>query len=128
MADTQAQALWREDELLAATGGRLTRPVSRVMREVSIDSRSIGDGDVFVAIKGDKMDGHDFAAAALKSGAGVATCCCACGRFCRMATSSAGSAGTVAAGLIGLGVSGAAIGGGVGPGGACSGGHGCAAG
>jgi UDP-N-acetylmuramoyl-tripeptide--D-alanyl-D-alanine ligase len=72
MADTPAQALWREDELLAATGGRLTRPISRVMREVSIDSRSIGDGDVFVAIKGDKMDGHDFAANALKAGAGVA--------------------------------------------------------
>ncbi len=72
MAEAAGEALWTADELVAATGGRLHGKISRVMRAVSIDSRSIGDGDVFVAIKGDKMDGHDFVANALKAGAGVA--------------------------------------------------------
>ena len=67
-----AEALWTADELVTATGGRLTSPINKAMTAVSIDSRSMGAGDVFVAIKGDKMDGHDFVVAALKAGAGVA--------------------------------------------------------
>ena len=39
---------------------------------ISIDSRSVGAGDIFVAIKGDRLDGHEFAAAALRAGAGLA--------------------------------------------------------
>jgi UDP-N-acetylmuramoyl-tripeptide--D-alanyl-D-alanine ligase len=72
MADAADAALWTGEELVAATGGRLTQPVTRVMRDVSIDTRTLKDGDIFVAIKGDKMDGHDFAAKALQAGAGVA--------------------------------------------------------
>jgi len=36
---------------------------------VSIDSRSIREGELFVAIKGDRYDGHDFVPDALKKGA-----------------------------------------------------------
>lgn len=72
MAEVSAEALWTAEELVAATGGRLTQPLTRTVQAVSIDSRSIAEGDLFVAIKGDKMDGHDFAAKALQSGAGVA--------------------------------------------------------
>ncbi|NMD09409.1 MAG: UDP-N-acetylmuramoylalanyl-D-glutamyl-2,6-diaminopimelate--D-alanyl-D-alanine ligase [Phyllobacteriaceae bacterium] len=72
MAEASAEALWTADELVVATGGQLTKPVTRTVQAVSIDSRSIAEGDLFVAIKGDKMDGHDFAAKALQSGAGVA--------------------------------------------------------
>lgn len=39
------------------------------IRQISLDSRSIGPGDLFVAIKGDRFDGHDFVAAALARGA-----------------------------------------------------------
>ena len=39
---------------------------------ISIDSRSIGKGEAFFAIKGDNRDGHDFVEAALKAGAGLA--------------------------------------------------------
>jgi UDP-N-acetylmuramoyl-tripeptide--D-alanyl-D-alanine ligase len=67
-----ADVLWTADELVAATGGQLSAPIIKVMQGVSIDSRAIAEGDVFVAIKGDKMDGHDFVATALKAGAGVA--------------------------------------------------------
>ena len=36
---------------------------------VQIDSRSVQPGDLFIAIKGDMFDGHDFVASALGSGA-----------------------------------------------------------
>jgi UDP-N-acetylmuramoyl-tripeptide--D-alanyl-D-alanine ligase len=35
----------------------------------SIDSRTIGAGDLFFAVKGDRLDGHDYVAAALADGA-----------------------------------------------------------
>src|SRR6187401_3789119 len=35
----------------------------------SIDTRSLQPGDLFVAIRGDRFDGHDFVAAALAAGA-----------------------------------------------------------
>lgn len=70
-ATIMAEALWTIDELLAATGGRLHGRVTRPLNAVTIDSRAVGQGDIFVAIKGDKHDGHDFVAAALKAGAGL---------------------------------------------------------
>lgn len=39
------------------------------IRHISLDSRSIGPGDLFIAIKGDRFDGHDFIATALARGA-----------------------------------------------------------
>ena len=38
---------------------------------ISIDSRSLEPGDAFFAIKGEAMDGHDFATAAMAAGADV---------------------------------------------------------
>ena len=66
-----AEALWTVDELLAATGGKLHGAVSRPLNAVTIDSRAVGQGDIFVAIKGDRHDGHDFVPQALKAGAGL---------------------------------------------------------
>jgi UDP-N-acetylmuramoyl-tripeptide--D-alanyl-D-alanine ligase len=43
----------------------------RCIARVSIDSRTIESGDLFIAIHGDVFDGHDFAAAA----AGKGACC-----------------------------------------------------
>jgi UDP-N-acetylmuramoyl-tripeptide--D-alanyl-D-alanine ligase len=42
---------------------------SRVTGKVVIDSRKVLPGDLFVAIKGENVDGHDFAAQAIKQGA-----------------------------------------------------------
>ena len=39
---------------------------------VSTDSRSLAPGDLFVAIKGDKFDGHDFVSQAFGRGAAAA--------------------------------------------------------
>ena len=36
---------------------------------ISIDSRTIKPGEIFVAVQGDSFDGHDFLQAALKKGA-----------------------------------------------------------
>ncbi|HVU36600.1 MAG TPA: Mur ligase family protein [Opitutaceae bacterium] len=54
------------------TGGRWTvEPVSPLLG-FSVDSRRIGAGQMFVAIRTDKRDGHDFVAAAASAGAGAA--------------------------------------------------------
>lgn len=48
-------------EILQATNGRLTQgPGKTGVLNVSIDSRQVKKGDVFLAIKGDLFDGHDF--------------------------------------------------------------------
>jgi UDP-N-acetylmuramoyl-tripeptide--D-alanyl-D-alanine ligase len=64
--------LWTTAELLTATGGRLEGAAPDSFSGVSIDSRSIARGEIFAAIKGDNRDGHEFAAAALGKGAGLA--------------------------------------------------------
>ncbi len=61
--------LWTSDEATAATGGKATRDWQAT--GVSIDSRTLEPGDLFVALK-DARDGHDFVAAALARGAAAA--------------------------------------------------------
>ena len=57
-------------ELLARVAdARLQGPGDAMVRRVSTDSRSIEPGDLFVAIAGEKFDGHQFVAQALEAGA-----------------------------------------------------------
>lgn len=63
-------ALWTSDAAAAATRGQATRDF--VAQGVSIDSRTVAPGDLFVALKGPSFDGHDFVADALKKGAAAA--------------------------------------------------------
>jgi UDP-N-acetylmuramoyl-tripeptide--D-alanyl-D-alanine ligase len=44
-------------------------PAHDVAHAYSIDSRTIGKGELFFAVKGDRFDGHDFVSAALEKGA-----------------------------------------------------------
>jgi UDP-N-acetylmuramoyl-tripeptide--D-alanyl-D-alanine ligase len=64
--------LWTADELVAATSGRLTQPLTAAINGISIDTRTLSPGDLFVAIRGEAHDAHDFVAAALRAGAGAA--------------------------------------------------------
>ena len=41
-------------------------------RRVTTDSRALEAGDLFVALKGERFDGHEFVAAALAQGATAA--------------------------------------------------------
>ncbi len=61
--------LWTAAELRAATGGSLAEEIAAT--GVSIDTRSLVPGDVFVALR-DTRDGHDFVADALARGAAAA--------------------------------------------------------
>jgi UDP-N-acetylmuramoyl-tripeptide--D-alanyl-D-alanine ligase len=63
--------LWTCEALVAAMDGRPLGQMPEGISGISIDSRSLEPGDAFFAIKGDTMDGHDFATAAIKAGAGV---------------------------------------------------------
>jgi len=62
-------SLWTMQEMVAATGGRAQGDWS--VEGVSIDTRTLQPGDLFVALKAAR-DGHDFVAQALASGAGAA--------------------------------------------------------
>lgn len=62
-------SLWTAAEAAAATGGRAT--TDWVAEGLSIDTRTIRPGDLFVALK-DARDGHDFVAQALEKGAAAA--------------------------------------------------------
>lgn len=64
-------ALWTAEEAQAATGGRLLHGSDWSAGGVSIDTRTLEPGDLFVALK-DVRDGHDFLAQAFVSGAAAA--------------------------------------------------------
>lgn len=67
--NAMTQPLFTLDAVLEATGGRAEGIEADVIRSISIDSREIGPDALFVAIKGDRFDGHDFVDTALANGA-----------------------------------------------------------
>ncbi len=58
-------------EIAKAVGGRLHNAdgTEVVTGSVEFDSRKLGPGSLFVAVPGERVDGHDFAAAAVRAGA-----------------------------------------------------------
>ncbi|MGO1341824.1 MAG: UDP-N-acetylmuramoyl-tripeptide--D-alanyl-D-alanine ligase, partial [Cellulosimicrobium funkei] len=57
-------------QVAAATGGRLSAdPEVRVGGPVVVDSRRVAPGSLFVALPGENVDGHDYAAGAVEAGA-----------------------------------------------------------
>ncbi|UCE23904.1 MAG: UDP-N-acetylmuramoyl-tripeptide--D-alanyl-D-alanine ligase [Candidatus Zixiibacteriota bacterium] len=61
----------RFTELAAVTGGKLLNDdrADQNFRGVSIDSRAVKPGELFIAIRGDKHDGHDYIEQAVGNGA-----------------------------------------------------------
>lgn len=57
-------------DVVALTGGRLVcGQAAQSIAEISIDSRTVAAGEFFVAIRGERFDGHRFVADALNRGA-----------------------------------------------------------
>lgn len=44
------------------------------VKDITIDSRTAKDGDLYIAIHGENFDGHDFSASAVKNGAAAVMC------------------------------------------------------
>ncbi|WP_086734086.1 UDP-N-acetylmuramoyl-tripeptide--D-alanyl-D-alanine ligase [Erythrobacter colymbi] len=65
--DALPLALWTAAEIAAATGGIASHDFEA--SGVEMDSRDVKPGDVFVALKGEAMDGHRFVEAAFAKGA-----------------------------------------------------------
>ena len=61
-------SLWSQEELTRALGAP-SSPLTAAVNGVSIDTRTLQPGDLFVAIKGDVHDGHDHAPGAFLAGA-----------------------------------------------------------
>jgi UDP-N-acetylmuramoyl-tripeptide--D-alanyl-D-alanine ligase len=61
---------WSREEVLAATGGRLLRQGrTESFGEIVTDSGKVRRGSIFLALKGERLDGHRFVAEAVKRGA-----------------------------------------------------------
>ena len=67
-SDAAAPAL-TADDLLRHTGGRLLARSSRPIRGGAVDSRLVAPGNLFVALPGERTDGHDHLPEAIARGA-----------------------------------------------------------
>ncbi len=63
-------ALWHFGEVAQAVGAHNTH--EGTIYGISIDSRAVKEGDLFIALAGDNFDGHNYVKAALKNGAAAA--------------------------------------------------------
>jgi UDP-N-acetylmuramoyl-tripeptide--D-alanyl-D-alanine ligase len=66
------EALWTEADAAAACGAQTPGGTGWVATGVSIDTRTLRAGDLFVALKGEAADGHAYVQAAFRKGAAAA--------------------------------------------------------
>jgi UDP-N-acetylmuramoyl-tripeptide--D-alanyl-D-alanine ligase len=66
------EPLWTLDAMAAAMKAECAGALPQTVGGLSIDTRTLLPGEAFFAIQGENRDGHEFAEAALKSGAGLA--------------------------------------------------------
>ncbi|HEY2230824.1 MAG TPA: UDP-N-acetylmuramoylalanyl-D-glutamyl-2,6-diaminopimelate--D-alanyl-D-alanine ligase [Xanthobacteraceae bacterium] len=68
----RVEPLWTVRAMTEAMRAQAVGALPAAISGISIDSRTITPGEAFFAIAGDYRDGHDFVAAALAAGAGLA--------------------------------------------------------
>ncbi|MDY6861987.1 MAG: UDP-N-acetylmuramoyl-tripeptide--D-alanyl-D-alanine ligase, partial [Thermodesulfobacteriota bacterium] len=62
--------MFKVNDVIKATGGKIIKDMSGItFSGVSLDSRTINPGELFIAVRGRWLDGHDFAENAFKKGA-----------------------------------------------------------
>jgi UDP-N-acetylmuramoyl-tripeptide--D-alanyl-D-alanine ligase len=59
------------EDIIKATRGKVIYSSADSFTRVSIDSRTIKEGELFIALKGSRFDGHDFLDEALNKGSGA---------------------------------------------------------
>lgn len=64
--------LWTTEAFVEACSGTAKGDLPEAVTGISIDSRTLEPGDAYIAIKGDRLDGHDCVEAALEAGASLA--------------------------------------------------------
>lgn len=69
--EKEVMAILNIEDIITATGGKLICSNSNFFTGVSIDSRNIQEGELFIALKGTRFDGHDFLEEALVKGSGA---------------------------------------------------------
>jgi len=69
---TTRDLLWTGIDAAAACGAQALGGTAWSATGVSIDTRTLRSGDLFVALKGEASDGHDFVRAAFEKGAAAA--------------------------------------------------------
>jgi UDP-N-acetylmuramoyl-tripeptide--D-alanyl-D-alanine ligase len=69
--ERKSEKMLTVNEIIAATAGKVVQLNSNSFTGISIDSRNIQDGELFIALKGSRFDGHDFLGGALRRGEGA---------------------------------------------------------
>ncbi|HEY5226540.1 MAG TPA: UDP-N-acetylmuramoylalanyl-D-glutamyl-2,6-diaminopimelate--D-alanyl-D-alanine ligase [Methylovirgula sp.] len=67
-----AEPLWTNLGLIGPLEARVSFGLSHSPTGISIDTRTLADGDLFFAVQGDNSDGHDHVATAFEKGAAAA--------------------------------------------------------
>lgn len=83
-AKSQLQANWQVGTLAAWAQGQLIGASSVICHGISTDSRSTRPGDLYIAVVGDRFDGHDFIQQAIAQGASAVMVSRDCGLSCPM--------------------------------------------
>jgi UDP-N-acetylmuramoyl-tripeptide--D-alanyl-D-alanine ligase len=68
----ESDAMFTVKEIAAATGGRICGSPEGEVTGISTDSRTAAPGQLFVPLRGERFDGHDYLAAVFASGVTVA--------------------------------------------------------
>src|SRR5690606_3760983 len=63
------QAAFTPEEILEATNAKTVAPLTEPISGVSTDSRTVQEGNVFVALRGERFDGHEHVEDAIAKGA-----------------------------------------------------------
>ena len=65
-------SFWNQQRIKNTLGGSwVARPDARPVEGVSVDTRTLREGQVFFALRGERFDAHAFLGAAIEHGAGV---------------------------------------------------------
>jgi UDP-N-acetylmuramoyl-tripeptide--D-alanyl-D-alanine ligase len=70
MTEEKKQPLWTAQDAAAATHGKASADFT--VTGISIDTRTLQKGDLFIALKGESLDGHNYVDAAFAAGAAAA--------------------------------------------------------